>query len=222
MAKLPPEINMSTSNEDADDSVPPHIFRQVVEQAALAISITDEQSNILYANPAFGRTTGYSRLEILGQNQSLLSYRVTPKLVYETMWAQIKRQRPWNGLLVNKRRDGSRYLADLTISPVVNEDGNTTHYLGMHRDVTEVHRLERQVQNQKTLIESVVDAAQVAIALLDENERVLLDNQEYKKLIGDLGKEPAVRLLAALRAQMGDAFTKAYDKHRNIAAREVC
>ncbi|HEX7454946.1 MAG TPA: nitrogen fixation negative regulator NifL [Gallionella sp.] len=213
---------MSTSNEDADDSVPPHIFRQVVEQAALAISITDEQSNILYANPAFGRTTGYSRLEILGQNQSLLSYRVTPKLVYETMWAQIKRQRPWNGLLVNKRRDGSRYLADLTISPVVNEDGNTTHYLGMHRDVTEVHRLERQVQNQKTLIESVVDAAQVAIALLDENERVLLDNQEYKKLIGDLGKEPAVKLLGLIRSQMGNAFEQAQNRHHNIAAREVC
>jgi nitrogen fixation negative regulator NifL len=105
---------------------------------------------------------------------------------------------------------------------VVSEDGDTTHYLGMHRDVTEVHRLERQVQNQKTLIESVVDAAQVAIVLLDEKERVLLDNQEYKKLIGDLGKEPAVRLLAALRAQMGEVFTKAYDKHRNIAAREVC
>ena len=224
MVKLPPIKNKSTSTstEEVADSVPPQIFRQVVEQSALAISITDEQSNILYANPAFQRTTGYSKLEILGQNQSLLSYRVTPKLVYETMWAQIKRQRPWNGLLVNKRKDGSRYLADLTISPVMNEEGNTTHYLGMHRDVTEVHRLERQVQNQKTLIESVVDVAQVAIVLLDENEHVLLDNQEYKKLISDLGKEPAVKLLNLIRAQMGDAFEQAQTKHHNIAAREVC
>jgi nitrogen fixation negative regulator NifL len=142
--------------------------------------------------------------------------------VYETLWAQIQRQRPWNGLLVNKRKDGARYLADVTITPVVGEEGMTTHYLGMHRDVTEVHRLERQVQNQKTLIESVVDAAQVAIVLLDEKERVLLDNQEYKKLISDLGKEPAVKLLSEIRLQMGDLFTQAYDKHRNIAAREVC
>jgi nitrogen fixation negative regulator NifL len=222
MAKLPPEINLSTSSAATGDSVPPHIFRQVVEQAALAISITDEKSNILYANPAFLRTTGYSKAEILRQNQSLLSYRVTPKLVYETMWAQIKRQRPWNGLLVNKRQDGSRYLADLTISPVVNEDGDTTHYLGMHRDVTEVHRLERQVQNQKSLIESVVDTAQVAIVLLDEDERVLLDNQEYRKLTSDLGQEPTVKLLGSIRAQMGDAFEQAHSQHKNIAAREVC
>ncbi len=224
MTRLPPEsaISATTSSEDASEHLPPHIFRQVVEQSALAISITDEQSNILYANPAFYRTTGYSRMEILGQNQSLLSYRVTPRLVYETMWAQIKRQRPWNGLLVNKRRDGSRYLADLTITPVINEAGSTTHYLGMHRDVTDVHRLERQVQNQKTLIESVVDAAQVAIVLLDENERVLLDNQEYKKLISDLGNEPALKILSEIRAQMGSAFQQARTRHQNIAAREVC
>ena len=217
MAKLP----LETNTEETVDSLPPDIFREVVEQSALAISITDARSNILYANAAFARTTGYSKQEVLGQNQSLLSYRVTPKLVYETMWAQIKRQRPWNGLLVNKRRDGSRYLADLTISPVIDESGNTTHYLGMHRDVTEVHRLERQVQNQKALIESVVDAAQVAIVLLDKNERILLDNQEYKRLTSDLGKDPAIRLLGLIREQMGDTFVQAQSQHRNIAAREI-
>lgn len=219
MAKQPVTQNKP---EESGDAVPPHLFRQAVTQAALAISITDARANILYANAAFQRITGYGQDEIVGHNESILSYRVTPKLVYETLWAQIKRQRPWNGLLVNKRKDGNRYLADVTITPVVNEAGMTTHYLGMQRDVTEVHRLERQVQNQKTLIESVVDAAQVAIVLLDEQERVLLDNQEYKKLIGDLGKEPAVKLLAALRVQMGEAFMKAHEKHRNISAREVC
>ena len=141
------------------ETVPQDIFRQVVEQAALAISITDGSARILYSNPAFRRVTGYGDDEVAGHNESILSYKVTPKIVYETMWAQLLRQRPWNGLLVNRRKDGSRYLADLTITPVVGDAGETTHYLGMHRDVTEVHRLERQVQNQKALIESVVDAA---------------------------------------------------------------
>lgn len=201
--------------------LPQQVFRQAVEQAALAISITNAQADIVYVNPAFERVTGYSAAELLGHNQSLLSYKVTPKLVYETLWAQLKRQRAWNGLLVNRRRDGNRYLADLTITPVVDADGHTSHFLGMHRDITEVHRLERQVQNQKAMIESVVDAAQVAICLLDDRDRVVLDNQEYKKLIGDLGREPASTLLTSLRDQMGTEFDAARARRRAVHNREV-
>jgi nitrogen fixation negative regulator NifL len=206
---------------DPAAAVPPQVFRLVVEQAALAISITDAHARILYANPTFERVTGYSQTEVIGNNESILSYQVTPKIVYETLWAQLKRQRPWNGLLVNRRRDGSRYLAELTITPVVDDAGQTTHYLGMHRDVTEVHRLERQVQNHKALIESVVDAAQVAIVLLDEDEHVLLDNQEYKKLIGDLGREPAALLLATLRTQFATELERARASRRSLSNHEV-
>jgi nitrogen fixation regulatory protein len=213
-------MNESAPPETAQD-VPLEVFLDAVEQSALAISITDTQAHILYANPAFQRVTGYALEEVTGRKESILSYKVTPKIVYETMWAQLLRQRPWNGLLVNKRKDGSRYLADLTITPVVNDTGETTHYLGMHRDVTEMHRLERQVQNQKALIESVVDSAHVAVVVLDENEKVVLDNQEYKKLIGDLGAEPAVSILAALRTWMGPAFEQARASGRGFSGREV-
>jgi nitrogen fixation negative regulator NifL len=202
-------------------AIPLEIFRQAVEQAALAISITDAQAGILYCNPAFQRVTGYGAGEIVGSNESILSYKVTPKLVYETLWAQLLRQRPWNGMLVNRRKDGSRYLADLTITPVLDPSGRTSHYLGMHRDVTEVHRLERQVQNQKRLIESVVDAAPVAIALLDEQERVLLDNQEYKKLIGELGPDPAATLMAALHDDLGAELERGRRSGQGFAGREV-
>lgn len=192
-----------TENRGEPPDLPLEAFRLAVEQAALAISITDTEARILYANPAFEQVTGYSAHEVLGLKESILSYRVTPPIVYETMWAQLLRQRTWNGLLVNRRKDGSRYLADLTITPVVNGNGETTHYLGLHRDVTEMHRLERQVQNQKALIESVVDAVEAAIVLLDEQDKVVLDNQGYKKLIGEFGPEPAYTLLAALRERLG-------------------
>ncbi len=208
-------------SKPTEASVPLEIFRQAVEQAALAISITDAQAHILYSNPAFQKVTGFDPHEIIGNNESILSYKVTPKLVYDSMWAQLLRQRPWNGLLVNRRKDGNRYLADLTITPVVDEAGKTTHYLGMHRDVTKVHRLERQVQNQKTQIESVVDAAPVAIVMLDENEKVVLDNQEYKKLIGELNGEPAAVLLAAMHAAMGAEFENGKVAGRGFSGREV-
>lgn len=205
----------------AGDNLPFQAFLLAVEQAALAISITDVNAHILYANQAFERVTGYPAAEVIGHSEAILSYKITPKLVYETMWAQLLRQRSWNGLLINRRRDGSRYLADLTITPVIDAAGRTTHYLGMHRDVTEMHRLGRQVQNQKALIESVVDAAPVAIVLLDEDERVILDNQDYKKLIGDLGREPAAAMLAAVRAKMGERFTELSRGNKGFQGQEV-
>lgn len=182
-----------------DTKLPAEAYRQVVDQADLAISITDARANILFSNEAFTRVTGYSKQEIIGQNESVLSNHSTLDETYRSMWTELSHQRPWSGKLLNKRKDGGLYLAELSISPVVDSAGKTTHFLGMHRDITEMHRLERVVRNQKQLIESVVDAAPIAFALLDPTGRVILDNQEYKKLVTDLGvKEPAHLLLDSL------------------------
>ena len=64
-------------------------------------------------------------------------------------------------------------------------NGKLTNFLGMHRDVTEEHRLQRGFAHQKALIETVLDTAPVVVAVMDPTGKVLLDNQEYKKLLGD-------------------------------------
>ncbi|MBU1364226.1 MAG: nitrogen fixation negative regulator NifL [Gammaproteobacteria bacterium] len=179
-----------------ETALPPEAYRQAVDQADLAISITDARANILFANEAFTRVTGYSKDEIVGKNESTLSNHTTPSELYKAMWSDLSAQKPWAGRLLNKRKDGVLYLAELSISPVVDASGTTTHFVGMHRDITEMHRLERLVRNQKHLIESVVDAAPMAFALLDPTGRVVLDNQEYKKMVSDLRlKEPAHTIL---------------------------
>ena len=182
-----------------ETTLPSEAYRQAVDQADLAISITDTRANILYANETFSRVTGFSREEILGKNEAVLSNHTTSPDIYKAMWGELQAQRPWSGRLINQRKDGGVYLAELSISPVVDSAGKTTHFLGMHRDITELHRLERVVRNQKLLIESVIDAAPIAFALLDPTGRVILDNQEYKKLVSDLRvKEPAHMLLDTL------------------------
>jgi len=187
------------ANPAQETALPPEAYSQAVDQADLAISITDARANILFANEAFTRVTGYSKDEIVGKNESTLSNHTTPPEIYKAMWADLSAQKPWAGKLLNKRKDGGLYLAELSISPVVDASGKTTHFVGMHRDITEMHRLERLVRNQKHLIESVVDAAPMAFALLDPAGRVILDNQEYKKMVSDLRlKEPAHTILDSL------------------------
>lgn len=193
---MPSAKCLTAQHVQPSPKLPPEVYLQAVDQADLAISITDLAANILFANESFTRVTGYAPGEVVGNNESMLSNRTTPREIYQSMWTALMEQRPWSGKLLNRRKSGQLYLAELTISPVVDESGNTTHYLGMHRDITEIHRLEQMVRNQKALIESVVDAAPIAIALLDQKGRVLLDNQAYKKLVTDLRvSEPAHTLL---------------------------
>ncbi len=189
------------ANQIADTvpALPPEVYRQAVDQADLAISITDTHANILYANAAFSRVTGYADGEVVGHNESMLSNHTTPREVYEEMWQHLANGQGWAGRLLNRKKSGDLYLADLNITPVHAADGSISHYLGMHRDITALHQLECQVSNQKHLIESVVDTAPVVFALIDINGRVVLDNHEYKKMVTDTGlAEPAHTVLDTL------------------------
>ncbi len=205
-----------------DGVLPPSVFLEAVEQSPIAISITDPNADILYVNHAFEKLTGYTEDELIGRNQSLLSYKVTPSEVYNDLWSTLAQQRSWNGVLVNRRKDGGRYLADLTVAPVQGGDGETCYFLALHRDVTGVHDLERRLRNQKVLVESVVDAAPVVIALLDSDGKVLLDNHAYKKLLGDMrGKEPADRFLEELCDVIEEDRKRSNSKRTGFVNREV-
>ncbi|GAA5214868.1 nitrogen fixation negative regulator NifL [Corallincola platygyrae] len=180
-------------------------FIQAVEQAPLAISITDLKANILYVNPWFCQTTGYHGEELQGRNHSILSFRTTPVEVYEGLWKQLKLGKCWQGRLINRRKNGQRYLADVTVSPLANDEGEITHYLGIHRDVTDTHELNTKLINQKALVEAVLNATPVAIALLDSNHNVVLDNLAYKALSAEMANEPAKQFIKKLQQDLGDS-----------------
>lgn len=171
--------------------LPMELFFGVVEQSSVAISVTDAQARILYCNTAFCRQTGYKRGELQFHNHNILASQQTPASRYVAMWNALTQHRPWTGRLINKRKDGSLYLAELTVTPVVDEHNEITHFLGMHRDISDQFQLEQRVHNQKAMIEAVLDAAPNAIAVLNEKQEVILDNLAYKTLRTDLhGLEP--------------------------------
>lgn len=171
--------------------LPLELFLEVVEQSSIAISITDPKAHILYCNLAFCRLTGYRRGELKGRNHNILSSQQTPRARYEELWKQLQDRRPWVGRLLNKRKDGSVYLAEVTVTPVIGGDGQITHFLGMHRDISARFALEQRVHNQMALIEAVLNAAPWAVAVLNEENQVVLDNLVYKTLRTDLkGAEP--------------------------------
>ncbi|MDD2863953.1 MAG: nitrogen fixation negative regulator NifL [Methylococcales bacterium] len=203
-------------------SLPLCLFVKAVEQTPIAISITDKKANILYINAAFTDVTGYTEAEIFGKNEAELSDKCTPAEIYQNLWQTISSKQIWRGHLVNRTKQGERYLAEVTIAPMLDKQGEISHYIGMHRDVTNTHQAEQQLSNQKKLIESVINASPVAMVVLDSTYRIILDNQMYQTLISELRHdEPALFFINALQQEFGDLWADSTLRTHGFSNHEI-
>jgi PAS domain S-box-containing protein len=125
-------------------------LKVAIEQAGEAVVITDVAGAILYANPAFSDATGYTREEVLQQNPRILKSGEHDEVFYQELWGTIASGRTWSGRVVNKKKDGTLYTEEATISPVFDQQGNIVNYVAIKRDITAQLKLEAQyLQAQK-------------------------------------------------------------------------
>ncbi len=121
-----------------------------VEQAAEAILITNPGGKILYVNPAFETITGYPPQEVIGQNPRLLKSGKQDAAFYQQMWAVLAQGGVWSGRIINKKKDGTLFEEESTISPIRDATGKIVNYVAVKRDVTREIKLETQLrQSQK-------------------------------------------------------------------------
>ena len=143
---------------------------QAVEQSADSILITDSSATIVYVNPAFERASGYSRAEALGANPSILKSGAQDPALYRVMWADLAAGRPWSGELVNRRKDGTLYREQATISPVRDAQGALVSYVALQRDVTHERALEAH-QVRRARERALIADALAALRPLDTAEQ---------------------------------------------------
>lgn len=122
-----------------------------MDQAAESVVITDVSGAIEYVNDAFTQLTGYSRDEAFGQNPRILKSGVQDAEFYGMLWATLASGGMWTGRLVNRRKDGTLFTADATISPVRDASGSAVGYLSFQRDVTREIELETQLAMSQKL-----------------------------------------------------------------------
>lgn len=117
-----------------------------VEQTADAIMITDPEGIIEYVNPAFEATTGYTRAEAIGNKPNIIkSDRQKPEF-FENLWETILAGESYNDVLINRRKDGSLYYEEKTITPVLDSSGRITHFVSTGKDVTERTQIQERLQ----------------------------------------------------------------------------
>ena len=121
-----------------------------IEHSSEVVFITDVQGTIQYVNPAFEAVTGYTHDEAIGQNPRILKSGQQDDAFYRKMWETLCGGHTWKGRFVNRRKNGSLYTEDATISPVLDEAGAISNYVAVKRDITdELHQQSLLMQAQK-------------------------------------------------------------------------
>lgn len=157
------------------------LLASAMHQAAEMILITDDRGDIAYVNPAFEKNTGYKRQEVIGRNPRILRSGKQNSEFYRHLWRVLSAGEVWHGRIVNRRKDGSLYEEDATISPVFNAAGRIINYVALKLDVTREVGMEMQLrQSQK--MESV---GTLAGGVAHEINNPINGIMNYAQLIAD-------------------------------------
>jgi PAS domain S-box-containing protein len=108
-----------------------------IEQTADSIFITDCDGVIEYVNSGFEVTTGYSREEAVGKTPAILKSGRQDAAYYEKLWTTIKAGEVFRSKPINRKKDGTEYHAEQTITPIHDRTGRLTHFVSVVKDVTE-------------------------------------------------------------------------------------
>jgi PAS domain S-box-containing protein len=122
-----------------------------IEQSGELIVMTDAEGQIEFVNPAFERTTGYSRKDTEGKTPRILKSGEQDDAFYRNLWETISGGRIWTGRMVNRRKNGTCYTEEATISPVRDPSGRITNYVSVRRDITDDLRLASQFQQAQKM-----------------------------------------------------------------------
>ncbi|MCA2001992.1 MAG: diguanylate cyclase [Chloroflexi bacterium] len=191
-----------------------------LEAAANAIAITDKTGVIQWVNPAWERLTGYSKEESVGHTPRLIRSGNHRPQFYEEMWKQILAGKVWRGEMTNRRKDGSLYFEEQTITPVLDEQGNITHFIAIKQDITERKQTEAALErmartdsltgfyNRRHLFELAGHEFDVARRYKQPLAVIMFDLDHFKEVNDTFGHITGDRILEqvaeAARAQLRD------------------
>ena len=130
-------IHVSTALERIEGERDLRAFRRAVEAAGHSIYLTDLDGTITYVNPAFEATTGYAAEDAVGRNPNILKSGEHDDAFYRDLWETITAGDVWEGKVVNRTRDGERYVVDQTVAPVEGVDGEIEGYVAVNTAVTD-------------------------------------------------------------------------------------
>ncbi len=179
-------------------------FKLAVDNASDQVVITDNEGIVIYGNMAVEKITGYKPEEVLGKKAGVLWKTPMPKEYYENLWNTIKNQKKtFISEIQNKRKSGELYIANLSISPVLDEKNNIIYFVSIEHDISK----EKEIDKAKTEFVSLAShQLRTPLSAINWYTEMLLAgdagtiNEEQKKYLNEVanGNKRMVELVGAL------------------------
>ncbi len=164
-----------------------------LEAAANAIVIADRHGCINWVNPAFTLLTGYSAQEAIGRNPRILKSGTHPASYYQDLWKTILSGNVWKGEMTNRRKDGTLYTEELTITPVLDADNRVSHFVAIKQDVSERKRTEENLRVSEERYRELFENAGDLVYTFTLDMHITSLNRLAEKTIG-FSREEAIRM----------------------------
>ena len=120
-------------------------YRYIVDETNI-VSKSDLLGTITYANNKFVEISGYSLMELLGKPHSILRNPNTPPEIFKELWDTIQAKKIWRGIVHNIRKNGTKYIVEAAIYPIISKEGIILEYISIRHDITELRELNNKVE----------------------------------------------------------------------------
>ena len=139
---------------------------------------------IVYVNEGFERMTGYSREEVIGKTPRILQGPKTDRETLDRLRESLIEGKSFFGQTINYRKDGSEFINQWDIHPLVNFDGKITHWVSYQHDITERKRVEQTLIDSKVEMDDFYETSKRTILDFSSDGTIRFANKSLQELIG--------------------------------------
>ncbi len=124
-------------------------YKTAIDNSSI-VSKTNKKGIITYVNQMFCDVSGYTEEELIGRSHNIIRHESVSPNVFREMWHTIESKNIWKGVVKNKHKDGSSYIVNATILPILDSKGNILEYVAVRHNITELERSKEEIKKQRT------------------------------------------------------------------------